>query len=106
MICNKCGAYFHEPATVREPMDDEYNGQRSFMGYQVCPDCRSSNIEETNRCMCGEIKRKSEDYCTGCLEVAKEAVDIAITTIEKFAPRGITRKDARELLKFYVEDNL
>ena len=105
MICNNCGAYFHNPDTVREPLDDDFNGQLSFVGYQVCPECRSTNIEETNRCVCGEVKRKADDYCIHCTEIAAGVVSAAITDIKEFISR-LSRQQARELLKDYVEENL
>lgn len=105
MICNSCGAYFHDPDTVKEPMDDEYMGQRSFIGYQVCPECKSTDIEETNRCVCGEVKRKSESYCESCTSITTKITQCAITDILEFLPK-LTRQQARELLKDYVEENL
>ena len=106
MICNNCGAYFHEPDTVKEPMDDDFNGQRSFIGYQVCPECHSSNIEETNRCVCGEIKRKSLDYCENCTEITSKIVQCAVTDILEFIPTLSDRNKAREMLVDYVKENL
>ena len=106
MICNNCGDIFTHPDTVREPMDDDFNGQRSFIGYQVCPECHSSNIEETDRCICGEIKRKSLDYCEHCTEITSKIVQSAISEILEFIPTISKRTDAREMLREYVEENL
>ncbi len=104
MICNNCDAYFDMPDTVKEPMDDDFNGQRSFMGYQVCPECGSLDIEETDRCVCGEIKRKKDDYCFGCLDITSKVISCAVTDIVEFL--NISRPQAREMLRNYVEDNL
>lgn len=104
-ICNKCGYVFHFADTVKEPLDDDFNGQRSFIGYQVCPECRSTNIEETNRCVCGEVKRKADDYCIHCTEIVAGVVSAAITDIKEFIS-CLSRQQALELLKSYVEENL
>lgn len=105
MICNNCNAYFHDPDTISEQMDDEYNGQRSFIGYSVCPECKSTDIEETDSCVCGEVKRKSDSYCENCTDIARKLSQCAITDIMEFIPK-LTRPQARELLKDYVRENL
>ena len=64
-ICNKCGYVFQFADTVKEPLDDDFNGQRSFIGYQVCPECRSSDIEEANFCDCGTVKKKADEDVDG-----------------------------------------
>jgi hypothetical protein len=104
-ICNKCGYVFHFADTVKEPLDDDFNGQRSFIGYQVCPECRSSDIEEANTCDCGAIKKKADEYCDYCIEMAGKITQCAITDIKEFIPQ-LTRPQARELLRYYVEENL
>ena len=105
MICNHCSANFQNPVTVKEPLDDDFNGQRSFIGYDVCPECGSTDIEYQDRCICGEWKRKSEDYCINCLEIVAKITQCAITDILEFIP-NINRSQARDLLRDYVEDNL
>jgi hypothetical protein len=105
IICNRCGEVSHFTEVVKEPLDDDFNGQRSFMGYEVCPECRSSDIEEANYCDCGMVKKKSEDYCEYCIEMAAKITQCAITDLKEFIPQ-LTRPQARELLKKYVEENL
>lgn len=69
MICNNCGATF-DPADISTYQEDY--GEL----FHACPNCGSSDIEETESCeLCGEELRCDELRSGFCLDCLWNAID-------------------------------
>jgi DNA-directed RNA polymerase subunit RPC12/RpoP len=46
LICNRCGAKFDQPEYRKERVGEAYGGPY-YERYEVCPECGSEDLEET-----------------------------------------------------------
>ena len=95
-FCNECKEQFEEPRLMS---DTHYEvDTRTDEIYSVCPYCASSDYEEMVSCLCcGEPIRSSEDYCTGCIDFANEAIEQFSWKMASF------EKNTNKLLLYVLE---
>lgn len=88
MICNNCGAAFDEPQVLSEPAG-EYFGTPVHVEISICPVCGSDDIEESGKCpICGEAMKKTDDYCSGCVDWIQCAVHRFILDVQNHCDIG------------------
>lgn len=94
--CDDCGETFHTPEIIIEKYG-EYHGVDAYGDRYVCPYCRSEEISEMRRCICGEYITQEEDFCPVCIDTAVECID-AVAKVLK-----ITQREAEDLLQYVIE---
>ena len=103
LYCENCHSFHDEEHLMRfTECVGEYQGTPAYQTFYACPDCGSTDMEEAHDCpICGTPLQGSEDYCSGCIELA----DCALTEALKQIQNGlhIDYKDALELLTEQVE---
>ena len=98
--CERCGELFTDPEMKTEFVG-EYMGSPANETYAVCPLCGDEQIEEMNRCICGQWKAKTADYCDECIRARDEIVASSILELQRWLDIG--HLDAMKLLCSYFE---
>ncbi len=102
--CEKCGAVVTEPLMVQETLiHDELDGQPvEKFDIPYCPGC-FSDLDEADRCDCGEWKNEYADWCAGCLAIRDEAVSQCINRIRLDRKMELNTEQIKELILTYFE---
>ncbi len=102
--CRKCGVAVTEPLIVQETLiHDELDGQPvEKFNIPYCPSC-FSDLDDADRCACGEWKARDSDWCQECLEIRNETVQHCINEIRVQRKMELNTDQIRELMMTYFE---
>ena len=91
-----------EPIWVQEyEIHEEVDGQQTAkFNTPFCPSCLTE-LEEADRCSCGEWKNKRDDWCAECVVIRDDAVQRCINQIRTEKKLALSTKQIKDLMLTY-----
>ena len=113
--CNECDTFFDEPETKSQSVP--YGMGNAHFEFDVCPFCKSDDIEETENCReCGEPLTEDNNFSGLCKNCIAEDMNLATTMfdfcqdtditngINEFAIECLGNKGINEILREYFAE--
>lgn len=102
--CKHCKTEISEPVIVTE--HDVHNEvdhrQTETFTIPFCPLC-NKELDEADRCQCGEWKDKNEDWCEACIQIRDRNVIRCIASVRMDTKLSLSSESTRDLILSYFE---
>ena len=102
--CEKCKCEVTEPIWAREVgYHPEVDTNRyEVKAYPICPSCKG-DLEDMDICACGNLKRKSLDWCQECLDIRDECVMVCYNKIRMRTRLRLNKEDVEDLILSFFD---